>query len=317
MITYRSFHNVDPPRIAELWAQSELGQGAAGGLTVDAFEFFVFAQPFFDKNGLIVACDEDRVVGFVHAMPAVNEEHTALGASAGGIVALLVHPDYRRQRIGTELTNRASKYLSDCGVSSVEFGPSDTTNGFYVGLYGGAQPCGFRQEDGTVEAFAAATGWKQSQAYRCYQKDLTGSSRDPVNMKLVANRRKTQLDAADPAGDATWWWMTRFGRMDSVQFSLVEKSSRLAFASCDIFGLDLYIPKWGQRAAGLGEIRIPDKHTGNDYELSLLLEMSKYLREQLITIVDASAAETDVARTQLLEAAGFQQYDTGLVFSRE
>lgn len=316
MTTYRSFHNTDPPRIAELWEQSNLGPGAAGGLTVDAFEFFVFAQPFFDKEGLIVACEGDRVIGFVHAIRAVNDESTALGNSAGAIVAILVHPDFRRQGIGRELVRRGCQYLTGRGIESIELGPTTKTNGFYVGIYGGAQPQGFRNSEGAIEEFAAGTGWEPKQRYRCYQKVLTEGSRDPVNMKLIANRRKTQLDATDPANDASWWWMTRFGRMDSVQFNLVEKSSREAFANCEIFGLDLYIPKWGQRAAGLGEVRVPQKHEGNDYELSLVLEMCKYLREQLITIIDVSVSDDDVNGTRLIEAAGFEQCDQATVFSR-
>jgi ribosomal protein S18 acetylase RimI-like enzyme len=314
VISFRSFHNSDPPQITALWEQSNLGQGAASGVTVDALEFFVFAQPFFDRKGFIVAVDEDRIVGFVHAMPAVHADETKLGDSHGSIVALLVHPESRNAGIGSELLKRGVEYLASLNVESIEFGSTTATNGFYVGLYGGSMPCGFRDPDGDFAAFAHKLGWEPSKAFISYQKNLAAGTRDPVNVKLIANRRKTTLDATDPSNDASWWWMTRFGRMDSVMFSLLEKSSREPLASCSIFGLDLFIPKWGQRAAGLGQIKISDEHAGNAYDLSLLLEMSKYLREQLITLLDACVEETATAEIKLLEVAGFKECDRGTVY---
>ncbi len=312
-ITYRSFHNTDPPRLVELWNQSELGSSAAGDLTVDAFEFFVFAQPYFDKKGLILALDGETCVGFVHAVQAVNEEQSALTPTSGGIIALLVHPKCRRQGIGRQLLSHASEYLRSSGATSIEFGPSPRTNGFYLGMYGGVAPVGFRDAD-QVEPFAAATGWQTARTFNCYQKDLSGKTRDPVNMKLITNKRKTKLNAVDASNNASWWWMTRFGRMDSVEFQLVEKSSGEVYASCDIFGLDLYIPKWGQRAAGLGSVNVSEQYVGNDYELSLLIEMGRYLRDQLITVIDTSAASDDSTQTALLESAGFQLQDVSRVF---
>ncbi|MFK7818692.1 MAG: GNAT family N-acetyltransferase [Planctomycetaceae bacterium] len=314
MISYRCFHNSDPPQIAALWESSGLGQGAASGVTVDAFEFFVFAQSFFDKNGLIVAVEDNQIVGFVHATRAVNEEQTGLSDTSGSIVALLVHPDSRNAGIGSELLKRGVGYLAALGVGSVELGPTEVTNGFYVGLYGGSEPCGFRDSDGPFAEFFGKRGWEPAKTYLSYQKDLAAGSRDPVNVKLITNRRKTQLEPSDPKNDASWWWMTRFGRMDCVKFSLLEKSSREPLASCKIFGLDSFIPKWGQRAAGLGQVCVSDEHSEKAYDLSLLLEMSKYLREQLITLIDACVDEAAAGEIKLLESAGFKQCDRGTVF---
>ena len=281
---------------------------------MDAFEFFVFAQPFFDRNGFIVACDGDRIVGFSHAAVAVNDAQTSLGDTHGSLVAVVVHPDYRLNGIGRELVQHGLGYLAERGVSSVEFGATDRSNGFYIGMYGGASPCGFRLSDGPVEQFAGKMKWESTCEYRCFQKNLEAGTRDPVNKKLILNRRKTQLEAADASANASWWWMTRLGRMDSVQFNLVDRTSREALASCEIFGLDLYIPKWGQRAAGLGQIRVPEQHAGKELELTLLLEMSKYLREQLITILDTTVVSSDEWTVRLLESAGFKEQDRAMVF---
>ena len=245
---------------------------------------------------------------------AVNDQQSAISSDAGGVVALLVHPEFRGQGIGGELVRRSVAYLEEHGVHSIEFGATDQTNGFYIGMYGGARPIGFRQSDGSLTEFAQKMNWEPASEFRCLQKNLEGSRRDPVSAKLIANRRKTQLEAVDASTDASWWWMTRLGRMDSVQFNLVDKNTRESFASCEIFGLDLYIPKWGQRAAGLGAVTVSPEHAGKEYELTLLLEVSKYLREQLITIIDTSVDVTDEGNVRLLDAAGFTECDRAVVF---
>ena len=293
-----------------------MGRGVAAGLTVDAFEYFVFAQPYFDKHGVVLALDGDRLVGYAHATKAVNDDESGLSESRGSVIALLVHPDFRRKGIGTELIRRASRYLQDEGVQTVRLGPDNLTNGFYMGMYGGAQPNGFLEADGSMHPFAQSMGMEPAQRFRSYQRDLNRKTREPMSMKLIANRRNTVLQAVDPSSGASWWWLTRYGRLDAVQFNLLDKRTNEALASCELFGLDLYIPKWGQRAAGLGQISVPDQHRGNDYELSLVLEMGKYLKDQLVTIIDVSIDECETETVTLLESVGFEQYDTGTVFAK-
>ena len=316
MVEYRSFHNTDPPRIVGLWNTYDMGRGVASGLTVDAFEYYVFAQPYFDRTSIIVAVDGDQLVGFAQVIKAVNDDESALGGSRGSIVALLVHPDFRRKGIGTELVRRATERLRKAGVQFVRLGPDNLTNGFYMGMYGGAQPNGFLQADGAMQPFAQSLGMESAQRFRCYQRDLNQKAREPMSIKLIANRRNTVLQAVDPSSGASWWWVTRYGRLDAVRFNLLEKRTNETLAFCELFGLDLYIAKWGQRAAGLGRIVVPEQHRGNDYELSLLLGMGKYLKDQLVTILDVSIDEQESGIVDLLESVGFEHYDTGTVFAQ-
>ncbi len=315
MITYRPFRNTDPPQLLQLWDAAHLGRGAASQFTTDAFEYFVFAQPYFDARGLILATDRGRVIGFTHATPGVNDDESALGTDLGAVIALLVHPDYRGQGIGRRLMQLGRQYLTDRGVTRQEFGPSERTNAFYVGLYGGSQPCGFLRSDESLSSFATHLGCRPVTQYRAYQKDLNGTSRGPMTSQIITNRRKTELVAGESPADQSWWWQTRFGRLDSVRFCLLEKASGRQLAAMDVYGLDLYIPRWGQRGVGLGPLQIADADQGHGYELSLLLEASKYLREQLITLLDISVRDADIASIELLEKAGFEQVDAGTVYS--
>ena len=104
---YRSYHNSDPPRLHQLWHSCGLGRNAAEGFSCDVYELFACSQPYFDRKGLILALDGDRVVGYVHASFAVNSTETALDPKQGIISAIMVHPGYRRRKIGTELIRLA------------------------------------------------------------------------------------------------------------------------------------------------------------------------------------------------------------------
>ena len=67
MIAFRCFRNDDPPRLADTWRCADLGPAAVQPMTSALLEACVFSKPYFDREGLLVAVDGARVVGFAHA----------------------------------------------------------------------------------------------------------------------------------------------------------------------------------------------------------------------------------------------------------
>ena len=67
MIRFESFRNEDPPRLADLWRATDLGPAALQPMTSAALEAAVFSKPYFDRHGLIVASENDQLLGFAHA----------------------------------------------------------------------------------------------------------------------------------------------------------------------------------------------------------------------------------------------------------
>ena len=68
-------------------------------------------RPAMTADGLILATDEDKLVGMVHAGFGTNDTQTGLMLESGGICLILVHPEYRRKGIGRELVSRAEDYM--------------------------------------------------------------------------------------------------------------------------------------------------------------------------------------------------------------
>jgi GNAT superfamily N-acetyltransferase len=316
LIGFRCFHNADPPRLHQLWHSCALGRSAAEGFACDVLEVFSFSQPFFDRKGLIVATDDDRVVGFVHAGFAVNEALSGLDPTQGILSALMVHPGWRRRGIGTELVSRAEQYLRRSGSTNVEAGGGLDRNGFYVGIYGGLQPSGFSADSAPWGEFFSACGYRPSTETVVLRRDLR-NSRDPVSARQIRNRRNLKMVISDRPSGQPWWWFVRFGQLDSLTIQLCTNSDDKVVASGQIIGLDVFIPKWGVRSVGVRDVFVPAGFRKHGYAMALLLEICKRLREESVSLIEAHVDSQNDAAMKLFHAAHFAPDDRMLTFRRQ
>lgn len=315
MIEYRSFLNSDPPELVRIWHASQLGRGAADGFTPDALDALIFAQPYFDSQGLIIACDNNRIVGFIHASFGVNDAQTDLDSSRGIICLVCVHPDYRRKKIGTALVKRAEKYLEHRGAKTIFAGPAKDLDPFYLGLYGGSRPSGFLLSDEPADPFFKALGYEADQNHFVYQRptSLPGKS---VSFRMVGIRRKMELKVSEEPDNYTWWWSTRYGRLDTLRFLMKPKAGGDPVAGLTIVGLDLYIIKWQERCVGITDIYVNEESRRKGYAQALIHDVCRRLKEQQVTTVEAHAPEANQPAVKLLTSAGFIQVDSGIVYRR-
>lgn len=315
-IDYRPFRNADPPQVVRLWHDCELGRGAALGFPCEIFDLYVLAEPYFDRNGLILALDGKEAVGFVHAGFGSNAAGTALATETGVISAVMVRPSYRRQGIGRELISRAENYLKNAGARELTAGEAAPRNPFYLGLYGGSESVGFLESDANAAPFFAKLGYRPAERRLLFRRDITQRN-DGFDPRLVAIRRKFQLGVLDRPPQAGWWWMTRQGRLDSICFTLVPQAGGEPVAILTCWGMDMHSITWRERTVGFLDLSVNPQERRKGYGKALLLESIRRLREEMVTHVEAAALETDVASLGLLRSIGFQQVDAGVVFRRE
>jgi GNAT superfamily N-acetyltransferase len=313
VIEYRCFRNSDPPDVLSLWNDSQLGRAAADGVSSDAFEVFVFSQPYFDRKGFILAHEGERLVGFAHAGFGSTADGSSLSHEVGVICAVVVHPEFRRQGVGRELASRAERYLEEAGSREIFAGCSPGRDPFFNGLYGGGSATGFLESDEFASPFLQAIGHEPFQRHAVFQR-ATDSSRDPMDFRLVLVRRKTQLACGSLPDDVSWWWITTLGRLDSARFRLVPKQGGESTAAVTVVGLDIFTPKWGLQAFGLCNLVVSG---GRDAARVLVLDTCKRLAEERFTLVEAYALESDTESIAVWEATGFQRVDTGVVYRRK
>ena len=318
MISYRSFRNSDPPRLVQLWHDCQLGRGAAGGFRPDAFEAMNFHKTYFDREGLILAFDEEtgEAVGYVHAGFGTNEDQSALDYSIGVICVIMVLPEYRRRGIGSELLKRAESYLILRGVTQIRAGAAPPHDPFYMGLYGGVKPAGFLESDPDSRPFIEARGYEEHEQRNIYFRDAEKSAA-PMNMKIMDLRRRMQLAVTDRLPDRSWWNSCRYSNLDYIRFLLQPKNGESPVGGVTIIGLDFYLPKWNRRVVGMTDVFVVDDHRKQAVGQTLLTEVCKRLKEELITGAEAHTRAVDEPGNKLLKSAGFYQVDTGFVFLRK
>jgi ribosomal protein S18 acetylase RimI-like enzyme len=314
VIEYRAFRNFDPPQILRLWEQAGLGHGAAQTLSNDmSFDMVNYAQTYFDRQGLILAVDSGTPVGFVHAGFGCSADGNSLDNSTGVICVVVVHPEYRRRGIGRELVSRAESYLKQKGATRILAGPARKSDPFYFGLYGGARPAGFLLSDKSAEPFFTSLGYEPSSRYAITSRQM--SDRDPVHFRSTMIRRKWELMLVDRPEPCSWWWMCRYGRLDSVYCVLVPKAGGATpVAGVTIVGLDAYARSWHEQAIGLVDLWVDEKQRGQGFGQALLLEVVKRLRKETVTRLTANVGFEDVAAKKVFESVGFSKIDEGVVY---
>lgn len=318
MVEYRIFRNYDPPALHKLWHQSELGRGAAQGFSNEGFETGIFSQPYFEPEGMILAVDGSEVIGFVHAGFGCNEAQSLLDARQGVICAIVVRPDYRRKGIGSQLLELAETYLREAGTKELQAGCSPYRDPFYFGIYGGSRPSGFMESDTNADPFFKARGYFTVEQHGVYQREIA-QPRDPVNFRLTSIRRKFHCEFVDRTHETSWWWETRFGRMDNNTFGglLIPKQGGEPVAGITISALKHYCRCWNQQAFGFSQLFVCEDERGKGYAQAILVEAVRRLREEFVTLVDMHVPTENVAATAAVLSAGFERVDTGIVYRRE
>lgn len=313
MIRYRPFHNTDPPKLTELWNFARLGPGAAVEFSNDALDMLVLSEPYFDRRGLIVACEGAEVVGFAHAGFGANAAGTGQSKEAGVICAAVVRVDYRRQGIGRELVRRAEAYLREAGATEIYAGESGTRNPFYLGLYGGAEGAGFLETDPNAAPFFTALGYVPAERHLIYRRDIT-AKKDPFDPRCVTIKRTMKFGVMDAPPNANWWWMTRHGRFESLTFALLptDGSPPPAFVTC--WGMELHAMTRGQRTVGLTDVFVADPFRKKGFAKLLMSEVIRRLREDTVTHVEVTIRDDNTPAINLFRGLSFEQQDAGVVY---
>jgi len=309
------FRNSDPPQLLELFRQARPGRAFAYPDSSHALEMSVFSLPYFDPAGLIVAEQDGRIKGFIHAGFGFSADQNSLDRSQGVLCCVLVHPDLQQQGVGKELVLRAEEYLRQHGAISIQGGQSRFKDPFYFGIYGGARPSGFMESDQAAGPFFQALGYHPVQRVPVFQRDLT-DRKDPMNFRLMALRRQTELVVTDQPESPTWWWFCHFGNIESMRFQLVEKKSRASVAYVTVIGLDHYIQSWNERAIGLVDVWVEEAFRGQGFGQTLIVEAIRRLRTEMITRAEIHIPEDFQDAVGAILASGFTQVDTGIIYAR-
>lgn len=316
MISYRTFRNSDTPRLAEIWRGQPPERGLMQPMSADLFEQFVLAKPYFDNQGLIVAVDDDRPVGFVHAAFGPSETEAGLSYTFGVTCLVLVRQDYQRRGIGAQLLARSEAYLRSRGAQVLYAGGIAPLNGFYLGLYGGSELPGVLDSDPQAQRLFLSQGYREIDRTLVLHRDLT-SYRPLVDRNQLQIRRRSTVQALCDPPPRTWWEACAWSLLARTRFELSLREAPGAAAWATFWSIQPLAKSWGVNAAGLVELEVSEKHRRQGIAAFLLGESFRQLQSQGVSLVEVQTMQRNAAARKLYEKLGFKLVDQGAVYRKE
>ena len=314
MIRYRAFRNSDPPLLAEVWRSRAGPRGIMQPMSAALLEQLVLSKPYFDRQGLIVALDDKRLVGFVHAGFGPTEDEQNISTELGVTCMLLVHPHEHEDEIAQGLLQHSEEYLRSRGATVLYAGCIHPLDPFYFGLYGGSELPGVLQSDVHAQRVYLAANYRPIDQTVIFQRDIS-TFRPVVDRQQMQIRRRTQLETVIDPPSKSWWDACTRGGLDRVRFDLVPRDTP-PVASATVWNLEPLASSWGVRAGGLLDLEVDTTHRHEGLATFLLGEMFRQLQAEGISLVEAQTMVRNTAAVGLYKKLGFTEVDRGTVFRK-
>lgn len=316
MIHYRAFRNTDLPALADIWRSRAHERGLAQPMSAGLFDQLVLAKPYFDRQGLIVALDDDRPVGFVHAAFGPTEDESHVSHDLGVVCMLLVRPEYRRLGIGSELLQRSEAYLRRSGAKVLYAGGIRPLNPFYLGMYGGSELPGVLDSDAEAQRRYEAAGYRQVDRCLIFHRELA-SFRPVVNRQQMQIRRSTTVEVTFDRPSGTWWEACTVGWFNRTGFDLLSRQGGPPLASVTFWDMEPLASSWGVHAVGLTDLEVHPEHRRQGLATFLLSEAFRQLQQHQVALVEAQTMERNQAAIGLYESLGFELVNQGAVYRKD
>ncbi len=314
VIHYRTFRNGDPPGLVEVWNTTFTGRGAVRLQGATWLEFFLFSKPYFEPPSLIVACDDNRIVGFAQAGFGPTDTETALDPSAGVLCVLGVVPSHRGQGIGSELLRRAEAYLRGQGNPDLFAGPMYPLNPYTFGLYGGSYSAGFLDSDAQARPFLEHKGYVVERTALVFQRTL----RQPINVsdgRFAAHRLRYEIHS-QPFQEATWWQECILGPVEVYEYRLQDKLTGHVAARALMWEMETYAGRWNEHAVGITDLVVADDLRRQGLAKFLLAQLLRYLHDQFFGVIEIQVLSDNTAAINMLAKLDFQQVDVGHIYRK-
>jgi len=310
VVQYRSFRNTDPPHIVDVWNESFTSRGIARLRHATVLERAALSKPYFDAAGFIVAEENGRRVGFVHAGFGPNQRETILSKNQGVICVIAVRPSHQHKGIGTELLRRAETYLKERGAQALFAGQVRPLTPYYFGVYGGSDLPGILTSEKGAAGFLEARGYKAWETNLIFQRFLE----KPLNVadgRFAGLRRRFDVRILPRVPMGTWWSECTLGLVEPVEFRLEEKTTGKPAARAVAWEMESFSWTWNVPAVGLLDIQVREDLRRQGLAKFLLTQILRYLQEQYFGVAEVQTVDTNLPFLGLLKSAGFEQVDVG------
>jgi len=316
MLHYRTFRNTDPPVLSELWRSRQGQHGLYQPVWPSLLEQLVFAKLYFDYEGLVLAFEGDRPVGFAHAGFGPNEAEDCVSTELGTTCLVLVRRDCDEPRVAAGLVEQCEQYLRRRGAKVLYGGAIHPLNPFYLGLYGGSELPGVLKSDAPANEAFRSRGYKEIDQVMVLRRELAGFQPPMDRRQMQARRQMIVEETADPP-PRSWWEACVLGEFHLTRFELVPRSGGQPVARATFRSIEAAGTTGVSRAAGLIELEVDESLRRRGLAVFLVSEAFRQLMRQGVSLVEAQCMSHNEAARGLYERLGLQHADTGTVYRKE
>jgi ribosomal protein S18 acetylase RimI-like enzyme len=316
VIRYRSFRNADPPGIVEVWNEVFTGRSSYTLRGCAPLERFVFAKPYFDPAGFIVAEEDGQILGFGHAGFGATSAESALSRNIGVTCLIGVRPAHRLRGIGSELLRRGEAYLREGGARTLYAGCMRPLSPFYFGLYGGSDQPGLLTSDAGAAPFLERHGYRAWDTCLVFQRRLDQAI-SVADARFVNLRRRFELRILPRIQLGTWWQECVLGLLEPVEFRLDEKTTGQVAARATVWEMEGFSTRRKQPLVGILNLFVPEELRRQGIGKLFLAQILLYLQEQCFSLAELQTMERNRAALGLYEALGFERVDIGRIYRSE
>ncbi len=315
MTEFRSYRNDDAPAIAAIWREQEPHRALLPVVTAAMLEQHVFAKPYFDPRGLIIACDPNGPVGFIHAGFGPDDEFQQLSHDIGVLCMVMTSPRVDRELIGRELVGHAENYLRSLGATTLIGGPIHPVNPFYLGMYGGSELPGVLESDVRTVDLLRGCGYEEFQRTVVLQRDLAGFRPSFDRSQMQVRRTFDMQTVVDPV-PGNWWEACTVAQSQRTRCQLVEKESRQVRGRISHWNMEPLASNWDAYAAGLTDLEIERSYRRRGLATFLVGETLRQLQTQGVSLVEVQTMLDNTAALAMYEKFGFRNVEQGIVFRK-
>jgi ribosomal protein S18 acetylase RimI-like enzyme len=313
---FRPFRNFDPPLLVRLWNEGVPERGTARPLRVHELDTHAFGTVNFDAAGLIVAEQNGRIVGFVHAgfgpeLPVEATQPFQVSREMGTLAMLAVEPQLGDPSVVDGLIRAAEDYLRSQGAKVIYAGSLFPLNPFYWGLYGGSEGSGVLSGHESYRRSLAELGYEAVSTTVLLEADLTiPEPRDP---RAALVRRQTEIEFEDDALPTHWWEGAALGEFQVMRARLRARGGA-EVAHADIWDMGWFGRRDGRARIGLINLEVLPAHRRKGYGRFLVSEIFRRARENLVSAIAVQTATTNEPALALYTRLGFQPVDEATLY---
>lgn len=317
MVEYREFRNTDPPALVEIWQNSAGQPGLFQPISTHLFEDLIFSRLYFEREGIRIAWDGNRPLGFAHAGFGPTEDRSDLSTELGATYQIRVRSDCEHpEQVANELLIQCEEYLVSRGAKVLYGGGIQPLNAFYWGLYGGSELPGILKKDSIARAAFESHGYKEIDRTVAFSGELY-SVAPPMTRGLMQHRRKMTVHKVEDLATGNWWEASTKGYFQLSRFELQPRGGGECLGFALVRDMQFADDHWsGTPSAGLIELEIEEGYRRQGLVTYLLSEVFHDLGRHRVNRLEIQTMQHNSAAVSLYEKLGFEKVDQGLVYRK-